>query len=783
MRKRITLAQLALALTACQATPSPEVPATFTAAPTLTPVVTPTPRPTVTPTPEQRLDQAWWAWYAGDWDRAAQLYRAAAADEALAPAAQVGLGRTLIDAGQLEAAERELAQVLERYPDSPQVADAHFLLAESLRARGFWDQAATGYRLYLDLRPGFIDSYVHERLAAVEEARGDPAAVTAEIAAAVEAGRADGGFDLREQLAGRLLAAGDVDGALAQYAFITAQSGQDLRRAQALVLTGDALLAAGRSAEAYATYADVVATYPRQPVTLSALRALLDAGQPVDERQRGLVNYYAANYEPAIAAFNRYLGANPRDGEIRYTLGQAYAALEQTANAVTVYQALAQDLPGDPFAAQAALQLGELLPYPQDVEVLEAFVAAQPGAAEAPAALTRAARFCERNDDLACAARLWSQTANDYPDSEQAVDAAIQAGIVHVRQGDPADAASLFEQATTLGSDATEHARAWVWLGKVMTNTDAARGHWAQAVAAAPDSYYGLRAQELIDGVAAFTPPASIRTVTDEAAEVAEAETWLRTTFPDQAAQADLADLPGTVLADPAFIRGAELWRLGDLRTAHGELDGVRRAHWDDPVAMVTLAAWFSRNGVFDLAIRSARQVIDLSGIDNTMSAPRLLQRWRFPLPFFDQVREAGAEYDQHPFVLYAKMRIESFFWKYAFSSAQARGLNQIIPGTADQIARDLALDGFTQDDLYRPVVSIPMGAYYLSFVGRTVQTDTATLMAGYYAGPGNAQRWIDLAAGDPDLFVEVIRLPDAKYYVQTTFEFFELYKQVYGIE
>jgi len=54
-------------------------------------------------------------------------------------------------------------------------------------------------------------------------------------------------------------------------------------------------------------------------------------------------------------------------------------------------------------------------------------------------------------------------------------------------------------------------------------------------------------------------------------------------------------------------------------------------------------------------------------------------------------------------------------------------------------------------------------------------------MLAGYYAGPGNASTWLNLAKGDPDLFVEVIRLPDAKGYVQTTFEYFEEYRVLYG--
>jgi soluble lytic murein transglycosylase len=132
---------------------------------------------------------------------------------------------------------------------------------------------------------------------------------------------------------------------------------------------------------------------------------------------------------------------------------------------------------------------------------------------------------------------------------------------------------------------------------------------------------------------------------------------------------------------------------------------------------------------------------------------------------------------------MYSKMRIESFFWKYAFSSASARGLNQIIPSTAEDIARKLALSEFEQADLFRPVVSIPMGAYYLDFVGEATGGDTAARLVGYYAGPGNAQAWLNIAQDDSDLFLEVIRLPDAKGYVQTTFIYFEMYNRLYGTQ
>ena len=92
-----------------------------------------------------------------------------------------------------------------------------------------------------------------------------------------------------------------------------------------------------------------------------------------------------------------------------------------------------------------------------------------------------------------------------------------------------------------------------------------------------------------------------------------------------------------------------------------------------------------------------------------------------------------------------------------------------------------MALEGFTYEDLFRPAVSIPMGAYYLGYIDGLTEGGPEALLAGYYAGPSNAQVWLEMADGDPDLFVEVIRLPDAKGYVQTAFEYFEEYRELYG--
>ncbi|MBL8096925.1 MAG: tetratricopeptide repeat protein [Anaerolineales bacterium] len=804
--RQVVLLALAGALVACNtAPPSPTVPPTYTAAPTLTPA------PSATPSPIDLQTQAEAALYSGDGAVAIALYQAALTQDPADGAARIGLGRALLTTGETAAAAdvfsstatalgvtsldlegAAAAPPIGTVSDTETAAAAVFWLGELARRDGEWTAALARYRQYLALRPGVIDSYVQERIAESAAALNDDAAAAVAWQAAAAAPRADSAGDLREALAATLLRSGDRDGALAEYDAILASDSPGWRKARALVLAGQALATAGDVDAAHQRYLEAVATYPDAPVTFEALRALVEAGVPVDDLQRGLVNLNAGNYAPAIAAFERILAEQPGHLAAWFYLGRTYAAQDDPANALQAYRQITSvapadvaALPGSEFWGQAHLEIGELAPFPEDVQGLTAFVAAAPEAAEAPRALDRAARFCERNDDLACAVTLWSRLAEEYPGSDLAANAANEAGVVLVRQARWAEAQTWFERATTLGADAVQHARGWLWVGKArasQADPTGAQQAWAKAAALAPDDYYGLRAGQLSAGIAPFAPPAAVVWSSDEIADRVEADAWMNEHFPvDTSTPGSVTELSESVRADGRYTRGRELWRLGLEQEAHAEFEALRQAYWNDAWAVAQLALDMNARGLYDIAIRSARQVLDLAGVVDTTQGPRLFQRLRFPVPFLDLVEQAGAEFEQHPFALYSKMRIESFFWKYAYSSADARGLNQIIPTTAEQIARDLALEDFVLEDLFKPSQSIRMGAYYLHFVATQVQPDTAVVMAGYYAGPGNAQRWLDLAGGDPDLFVEVIRLPDAKGYVTTTFGFFEMYRQLYG--
>jgi soluble lytic murein transglycosylase len=78
-------------------------------------------------------------------------------------------------------------------------------------------------------------------------------------------------------------------------------------------------------------------------------------------------------------------------------------------------------------------------------------------------------------------------------------------------------------------------------------------------------------------------------------------------------------------------------------------------------------------------------------------------------------------------------------------------------------------------------MVSIILGADYLETNLNGLNGDVFAALAAYNAGPGNAAIWQQLANGDPDLFVEVVRFAETRDYIRSIYEIFSIYKGLYS--
>ncbi len=134
----------------------------------------------------------------------------------------------------------------------------------------------------------------------------------------------------------------------------------------------------------------------------------------------------------------------------------------------------------------------------------------------------------------------------------------------------------------------------------------------------------------------------------------------------------------------------------------------------------------------------------------------------------------------------HALTRQESQFAQNAVSSAGARGLMQLMPGTAREQAGKMGL-GYSQDQLISdPLYNVRLGD---GFFGRMMDYyggTTALAVGAYNAGPGNVNKWL-AANGDPRTgavdwidWIERIPFYETKNYIQRVLENAVVYQSMH---
>ncbi len=758
------------------------------------PTSTPSPSPTPTPPPAIRIELGDRAIFYGDWDTAFTEFQTAlntSPDPEVRFAALLGLGRTHFLAGNYDQALTSLNDLLEEEIDFTLRAEAFFFLGQVYSAIGNHQAAAQAYASYLELRPNVIDSYVQElRGDALMAANDYTGAITA-YQSALASSRAGDNLDVAIKLARTYHASGDLATAIVAYKDIYSRTTNDYTRAQMDRLLGQAYLETGNTEEAYSAYLDAIENFPLAYDSYLALVELVEAGIPVDELDRGLVDYFAGQYGVAIAAFERYLQSAPQEPDTaQYYMGLAQSALGEHQGAIQTWERLLQEYPESDLSDETVEQIANtqwfhLGNFRLATRTLVDFVDANPIHPRAAELLYRAASIAERGDRLEQAARLWERLAEDYPSAKQASRALFLAGITRYRLANYPAAHDLFQRMLAHSLDPESRSAAYLWMGKSLQmqgEAETARAAFQQAAMLDPTGYYSERARDIQEERPPFSPPLDFDLGFDLSAERREAEEWMRTVF-DLPSNIDLTS-PGSLAEDIRFQRGNELWRLGLYEQARAEFEDLRRAVESDPVNSYRLANHLLELGLYRPAIFAARQVLTLGGMDDAASlhAPAFFNHVRFGPYYRELVVQASQEYNFHPLLLFSIMRQESLFEGFVRSSADARGLMQILPSTGEEIAKRVGWPpDFTPDDLYRPIVSIKLGTAYLEHQRGFMGGDLYGMLAAYNGGPGNAATWRALVPPDPDLFLEVIRLEETRNYIKGIYEIFTIYRTIYN--
>jgi soluble lytic murein transglycosylase-like protein len=316
-----------------------------------------------------------------------------------------------------------------------------------------------------------------------------------------------------------------------------------------------------------------------------------------------------------------------------------------------------------------------------------------------------------------------------------AVDAAWVYGLASWRAHDFAAAGTAFDRvASNAGDDETRAAGLfWAARSKNAVGDNSLATSRLEAASRLSETFYGMLAG------AALGEPA----LSNDWPRSIDMQALLR--HPNLRAAAALVEIGETDLADQMIRYQARIGAPGE----HGQLIGFAAA-----LNLPATQVWLAQNAP--------------AGAHISLAA-------RYPRPGW-----APAEgWRVDPALVYAHALQESEMRTDAVSRAGARGLMQLMPATAQLIARHKGDSVGSLDD---PSVSFEYGQSYLEELAAAGGTNglLPKVIAAYNAGPNNVARWT-AGADDPLLFIESIPFAQTRAYVAIVLRNYWVYQRESG--
>ncbi len=534
-----------------------------------------------------------------------------------------------------------------------------------------------------------------------------------------------------------LLLAGDTARALKEFA----QSGRSLDVARVA-------LAAADSARARDALYDLMARAPEGDDAAAGVGLALAALPPRSGPERvALARAMKAHgaASDALAQVQRAVRAGDSSAATLVLLGELLTGASRYREAERAYRAAAKDSALGPLAiyrrARVLVRLGDA----GAGEALSGFAQSYPADTAAPSALYLLGDMLGERGEWAGASRWFGELLARYPVDLRASLARFRLAQRAAREGLPDSAAALYE--AEVAAAAPQRMAARFWLGELAVHrgdTAAARAAWLALARDDSVGYYGLRARREVD-----LPPLRIAA---PPLPPAPAEVTLAL------GRLDTLELAGLDTAAQLEVRWILARPPADLDAGLAWSQGLAARGWGP--AAVRLA--------WQAALRAPGDARVLRAI--------------FPWPNRSTVEAEAGEFGVDAFLLVAIVRQESVFDPEALSPAGARGLAQLLPGTAALTARGLDVT-YYPEWITVPDLNLHLGAAHLAELLRRFGNRMEVAVAAYNAGAAPVSRWLAReGAEDADQFVELIPYQETRSYVRAVLRNRELYGALYWI-
>ncbi len=164
--------------------------------------------------------------------------------------------------------------------------------------------------------------------------------------------------------------------------------------------------------------------------------------------------------------------------------------------------------------------------------------------------------------------------------------------------------------------------------------------------------------------------------------------------------------------------------------------------------------------------------------------ADRAVKEITLPLRHEDIIRQQAADKDVDPALIAGVIYTESRF-RDQTSHVGAKGLMQLMPETADYIARKSGGTRFERADLATPQINIAYGTWYLRYLLTKYDGNTILTLAAYNAGEGKVDEWRGDASARGERFRVADHIPfkETRDYVSRALSARADYRKTYSRE
>ena len=346
---------------------------------------------------------------------------------------------------------------------------------------------------------------------------------------------------------------------------------------------------------------------------------------------------------------------------------------------------------------------------------------------------------------------FYKEIFTDFPNSKFAPESVANLFWEEYKKGNYNEALKIGRVHINNYGDSLSAPKVTYWMGKIyekLNNRNLAKTYYQRVRAKYPDTYYAFRAHKRLGLYKTHgwtTKP--YRRLPEEEIEIR---------FPLE--YTELTNEKSTLIDTILKTQDYEL------------LNGIE----DDNKV---LQSWLNyKRGKFATSGTLARDAIE--EMTDKPSFSDSIYKLAYQMHYQDLINKYGQQYNIDSYLIAALIREESYFNAKAGSGAGAKGLMQLMPSTANYIARKA---GIRYNYLLEPEDNIKLGCAYIDYLKNSHKHNDLFAIASYNGGPNAVSSWKEnLDYENFDEFVENIPYPETRDYVKKVYRTYWIYTNIY---